>query len=159
MTETNPTLTEIHDALKAVETLLGQRCEVCSGLITLCNEQNALIEAGDSLDDLMSVLGRKQGLILRLQRIEGELKPLRQTWEAHRQMADPDQRTRINQLSEQAGLVLRQVLDLEEAGRSRLMESRQQVVRELTHLDQGRRLAKAYGQPKLNQARALDHHT
>ena len=159
MTETSPTSTEVSDALKAVERLLDRRCEVCSGLIGLCHEQNALIEAGDSLDALMSILGRKQGLIGHLQRIEDELKPLRQTWEAHRQTADADQRTRINQLAEQAGRVLKEVLDLEEAGRSQLLESRQQVVQELTHLDKGRRLTKAYGQPKLNEARAVDHHT
>lgn len=159
MTDAGRTSPDLVGLCRKIEQLLQRRCEVCRTLIGLSERQNALIEHEEPIDELMVVLGRKQTLIDDLQVVEDELRPLREVWVKSQDAAEADQRERIRGLAGRAEDVLKRVLELEEVARSSLVESQQRVVEELTHIDKGRRLVKAYGRPELNEARAIDHQT
>ncbi len=159
MTDAGRTPADLVGLCRKIEQLLERRCEVCRLLIGLSERQNVLIEHAEPIDELMVVLGRKQTLIDDLQVIEDELKPLGEIWRTNKDAAEADQRERIRGLADRAEDALKRVLELEEVARSSLVESQQRVVEALTHLDKGRQLVKAYGQPELNEARAIDHQT
>lgn len=140
-----------------MESLLERQCEICGGLAELSQSQNRLIAGDEPLEDLMVVLGRKQVLIDELQRVESELKPLRQSWRQCQAEIPVVRREYIDDLVRRAGQILEGVLELEELGRARLMESRQRVAHDLTHLDKGRRIPSVYAwRPEMSEPRAID---
>ena len=146
-------------SLGRIEKLLRQRGEVCDGLVESVRQQNALIEADESPDRLMAVLGQKQRLVNRLQQIERELKPLRELWHARKDEVEAGWRERIRRLAERAERVLKQVMDMEDIGRSRLMHCQRRPVGKVGRLEGKRQLARAYGSPAQGGVPVLDRRT
>lgn len=139
-----------------VEELLRKRCETCSTLMELSQEQKEVIEGEGSVERLMIVLGRKQGLLGELQEIGGELRPLMEEWRRERERIPMAERERISGLAERGREALRVALELEAEVCERIGDGRGLEASQRTGRGQERRAVEAYARGKSSRARLLE---
>ena len=130
----------------ALERLLGDQLGLYERLNDLSQEQSRAVESGQS-DALLSILGRRDGVLRDIQSLNAELQPFTQRWDALSAQLDERRRSALRlQLDALDGLV-RVIAERDESDRVKLEERRGAVARELGKVSSGRAAAAAYGRP------------
>jgi len=124
---------------------LDREQEICVGLRELSRLQREVIENEAGLENLIEVLRRKQALIDELDGIERELAPLKKTWEHARARTAQDVRVQIEERSRHIREVLRELLDMEDEGRTALQDQREDLAAEMQKIALNREAQRAYG--------------
>ena len=123
---------------------LDREQEMCLSLRELSSLQREVIENEAGVEDLLEVLARKQALIDELDCVERELAPLKKGWEDTRAATPQDVRVQIEGRLRHMREVLRELLDIEDEGRTALQDQREDLAAEMQEIAQSRAAQRAY---------------
>lgn len=106
--------------------------------------QSALIERGDA-EPLLSLLGRRQGLVDEIVRIGEDLEPLRSSWEESLGALTEEARASLVEKVADLQRISGEVAERDERDRIMLEQKRDALVRDLRDVSRSRGAVTAYG--------------
>ena len=125
--------------------LLNAQADVCRDILEKSKMQQQLVEERKE-DELLSLLGDKQKLIDKHQKLAEEAAPFRQQWEEDaRGRAKPESTATVEKAWNALRDVLDEIIRLEDASRAFLEEQKGKVSLDIGKLQRGKIVNKAYG--------------
>lgn len=123
---------------------LHREREIYAALCDLARRQGEIISAGDCVEALLKLLGRKQVLINEVEMMEWTLAPLKRAWEETREDHDWELRARIEEGVGDLREVLAELVELEDRTGAKLQRE-QQVMLDVMKFGRSREAHRAYG--------------
>ena len=154
MTDTSHTPRSAPDVRVLIELLTQQR-DLYSQLKRLSGQQLRLIDAGDT-EQLLGVLSQRQSLVDGLARINGELAPYREGWNAVSQGLPAGERDQVRGLLDAVEGMLGEIVELDEQARGRLQVAQRKVGDELSRTARAGVAMHSYRQAYRPDARFAD---
>ena len=124
--------------------LLGEQRELYGQLGQLAHGQRALI-TGDSPERLLGVLGKRQGLIERLERLSEQLRPYQQNWRTVRPMLSPADGRRVDELVAEVNGLLKGIIEKDAADAELLAARKSDAAQGVHTMKSARQAGAAYG--------------
>jgi len=127
--------------------LLAEQESLFLRLEALSKQQSRFVE-DEQTDDLLRVLGERQGVIEALERAARELEPYRTQWEAVLAGARPEQRERFSRQVEQLAELAVSIAARDDADRRVIEDRRDKLAGDLAGMGRVRGAVAAYGPAK-----------
>ncbi|MEZ6046933.1 MAG: hypothetical protein R3C11_15400 [Planctomycetaceae bacterium] len=124
-------------------TCFKHRFEHCRILLALSEEQNGAI-AQNRLDDLLSIIGRKQRVLNLMEEQKQSHPELWENWQADRDALPGDQRNRCEQLLAETEAILASLVQLEQQGTTQLQINRDKTQQQLQEISRSMQANDAY---------------
>ncbi|QDU79108.1 FlgN protein [Polystyrenella longa] len=119
------------------------RYEHCRILLALSEEQNqAIVE--NRLDDLLSIIGRKQRVLKLMEDEKRQHPELWEHWQSDRETFDANSREQCEQLLSDTETVMASLVQLEQQGTSQLQKNRDETQQQLHLVSQSMQANDAY---------------
>ncbi|MFQ5734525.1 MAG: flagellar export chaperone FlgN, partial [Planctomycetaceae bacterium] len=134
---------------------LRTRREYCRALLDLSRRQRAFI-AESNYSELMSVIGRKQRVLGRLDALKQQDPALVANWKSRRAELSAAARNRCEELLHETESILANLIAEEKTCTDELTRRRDETSRQLAETSSGRRAHRAYGTPQPDEHRYLD---
>lgn len=123
--------------------LLAEQCALCRELTGLKDRQRALI-AADQAEELLEVLGRRQGIIDRLGALGRRMRPYQQRWSEVRSVLGPEVSRQVDEMLLEVHGHLAGILEGDKADAELLASRRQATGRDMSRLKRTRLAGAAY---------------
>lgn len=125
--------------------LLDQQADICRQILEKSKMQQTLVEERRE-DELLSLLGDKQKLIDKHQKLSEQAAPFRERWEAGvREQAGPEAHAKVEAAWNALRTLLDEIVHLEDASRAYLQDQKSKVSMDIGNLQRGKIVNKAYG--------------
>lgn len=134
---------------------LRTRREYCRALLDLSRRQRAFI-AERNYSELMSVIGRKQRVLGRLDALKQQHPTLVADWKSRRAGFSNEARNRCEELLRETESILADLIAEEKTCTDELTHHRDETSRQLAETSNGQRAHRAYGSEKPDEHRYLD---
>ncbi|MCC8165128.1 MAG: flagellar protein FlgN [Planctomycetes bacterium] len=129
--------------------LLNAQADTCGKILEKSKQQQKLVEEMNE-PALLSLLGDKQALITQNDKLNTQAAPYRRQWEeALRDRATPEQRATVEAAWNRVLETLDQIVKLEDASRAVVESQKNSVSKEISKLQRGKMLNKAYGNAQM----------
>lgn len=132
----------------------GQEQACYTSLLDLSRRQRDVIEGGD-VDSLLSLLARKQQVLLDVSRIEEKLQPYKRTWKQVRESIGASGRQKLDLALSTVEELLAELIALERESEQVLAQKRDETERELAATVRGRAVNQAYREPAMDRPATL----
>ena len=123
--------------------LLTEQCALCRELAGLGERQRSLI-AADQAEELLQVLGRRQGVIERLGALSDRMRPYQQNWPQVRAGLSQEVGRRVDEMVSEVNSHLSSILDGDKADAELLASRRQAAGANVSRLKATRLAGAAY---------------
>jgi benzoyl-CoA reductase/2-hydroxyglutaryl-CoA dehydratase subunit BcrC/BadD/HgdB len=132
-------LTTLNDILE----VLKQRRAHCRELLDLSRRQNRVIDASD-YTSLLSILGQKQRVLVRLDELKHRHPELGERWESVREAGPATVRRECSEIISEIEAILAELMQTEKAGADELSQRRETTRRQLESIAQGVHINEIY---------------
>jgi len=132
------------DWLEQLTDLLEDQLGIYQQLEQMADQQSQLV-SGPHAEELLSLLSSRQALIDRLSAINGRLEPFKEDWPTRWARLDPASQGQVQGLMQQVEGLLAQILARDEQDRARLLSQRQEILQDMSQVDVGSAVNRAYG--------------
>ncbi|MAT15745.1 MAG: hypothetical protein CMJ46_10815 [Planctomyces sp.] len=119
------------------------RCEHCQILLALSEQQQAAISE-NQLDELLSIIGRKQRVLTLMEDTKREQPALWENWQTDREGLDSETRQRCEQYLAETESLLASLVQLEQQGTDQLKKNRDHTQAELQQISRSMKANDAY---------------
>jgi len=123
--------------------VLKNRREYCRELLELSRGQAALVET-DDLTELLTVLGKKQRVLGKLDELSKQFPNLARQWQNRRQTADPVLKGECEHVLAEMEAIVAELLEEEAISTKRLIKRRDETHQELQAISTGSEVHAAY---------------
>lgn len=123
---------------------LSEQCGLFGQLIELAGRQRMLIDESRT-DELLALLGRRQQLVDRLQRVGAAMEPYRNRWSTFMAGLPDEARHRIRELLDELARSQQQVAAIDARDSELLRDSQQQLLQQTGRIQQTSTALRAYG--------------
>jgi hypothetical protein len=132
-------LTTLNDILE----VLKQRRAHCRELLDLSRRQNRVIDASD-YTSLLSILGQKQRVLVRLDELKHRHPELGERWERLREAGPATVRRECGEIISEIEAILAELMQTEKDGADELSQRRETTRRQLESIAQGVHINETY---------------